>query len=72
MSPTPHPLSASSSSPEPRVLFETVDREGAEETQTALQPELAPADMCETLLINTLQNLMTEAVRGEFDLTAHP
>ncbi|XP_037542268.1 cilia- and flagella-associated protein 65 [Nematolebias whitei] len=72
MSPTPHPLSTSSSSSEPRVLFETVDREGAEETQTTLQPELAPADMCETILINTLQNLMTEAVRGEFDLTAHP
>ncbi|XP_034042439.1 cilia- and flagella-associated protein 65 [Thalassophryne amazonica] len=29
-------------------------------------------DMCEAILLNTIQNLMLEADRREFDLTAHP
>ncbi|XP_037831837.1 cilia- and flagella-associated protein 65 isoform X2 [Kryptolebias marmoratus] len=73
MSSTPRPFSTHSSSPKPHVLCSgTVDREGTEETQATLQPEYAPADMCEVVLMNTFQNLMTEAVRGELVLTAHP
>ncbi|KAL6100579.1 cfap65 [Pungitius sinensis] len=37
-----------------------------------LAPEHAPADLSEGVLLNTLQNLMMEAVRGELVLTAHP
>lgn len=42
--------------------------------QTRVTPHCkrAPADMCVDILLNTLQNLMTEAVRGELDLTVHP
>lgn len=36
------------------------------------QRQRVPAEMCEDILLNTLQNLMVEAVRGELDLTAHP
>ncbi|KAI3356474.1 hypothetical protein L3Q82_017688, partial [Scortum barcoo] len=57
----------------------TVDSQGAAggsgnrpQTQSAPHPEHAPADMTEDVLLNTLQNLMMEAVRGELILTAHP
>ncbi|XP_051260176.1 cilia- and flagella-associated protein 65 isoform X3 [Dicentrarchus labrax] len=42
------------------------------ETQNTLHTEHVPADMMEDVLLNTLQNLMMEAVRGELVLTAHP
>ncbi|KAK5861375.1 hypothetical protein PBY51_022778 [Eleginops maclovinus] len=35
-------------------------------------PDHAPADVSEEVLLNTLQNLVMEAVRGELVLTAHP
>ncbi|XP_040004712.1 cilia- and flagella-associated protein 65 isoform X2 [Xiphias gladius] len=57
----------------------TVDRDGAAgclgntpQTQDTLHTERVPADMSEVVLLNTLQNLMMEAVRGELVLTAHP
>ncbi|KAM7380772.1 hypothetical protein PAMP_004045 [Pampus punctatissimus] len=42
------------------------------QTQTTLSTEHAHADMSEDILLNTLQNLMMEAVRGELVLTVHP
>ncbi|XP_056292370.1 cilia- and flagella-associated protein 65 [Pseudoliparis swirei] len=41
-------------------------------TQNTAHTEHVPADMSEDVLLNTLQNLMMEAVRGELVLTAHP
>ncbi|XP_023144688.2 cilia- and flagella-associated protein 65 [Amphiprion ocellaris] len=40
------------------------------EKQQTLHAEHVPADMVEDVLLNTLQNLMMEAVRGELVLTA--
>ncbi|XP_042350684.1 cilia- and flagella-associated protein 65 isoform X3 [Plectropomus leopardus] len=42
------------------------------QTQNTPCTEHVPADMREDVLLNTLQNLMMEAVRGELVLTAHP
>ncbi|XP_071348758.1 cilia- and flagella-associated protein 65 isoform X2 [Trachinotus anak] len=57
----------------------TVDREGTAgclgntpQTQNTLHTECVPDDMSEAVLLNTLQNLMMEAVSGELVLTAHP
>ncbi|KAK2839571.1 hypothetical protein Q5P01_013311 [Channa striata] len=57
----------------------TVDREDSagslenkSQTQKTLHPEYVPAYMAEDVLLNTLQNLMMEAVRGELVLTAYP
>ncbi|KAE8299504.1 Cilia- and flagella-associated protein 65 [Larimichthys crocea] len=41
-------------------------------TQNTLHAEHVSSDICEDVLLNTLQNLMMEAVRGELVLTAHP
>uniref|UniRef100_A0A3Q1HG52 Uncharacterized protein n=1 Tax=Anabas testudineus TaxID=64144 RepID=A0A3Q1HG52_ANATE len=56
-----------------------VDRDGTAgrltnkpQTQNTLRPEYVPASMAEDVLLNTLQNLMMEAVSGELVLTAHP
>lgn len=57
----------------------TVDKEGTAgclgygpQTQSTLHTNHVPADMSEDVLLNTLQNVMMEAVRGELVLTAHP
>ncbi|XP_029386708.1 cilia- and flagella-associated protein 65 [Echeneis naucrates] len=54
----------------------TVNRKGPEglwgDTNSTLYTQHVLDDMCETVLLNTLQNLMMEAVRGELELTAHP
>ncbi|XP_040912258.1 cilia- and flagella-associated protein 65 [Toxotes jaculatrix] len=57
----------------------TVDREGTAgcsgntpRTQDTVHTECVLADVTEDVLLNTLQNLMMEAVRGELVLTAHP
>ncbi|GAA6231328.1 coiled-coil domain-containing protein 108 [Lates japonicus] len=51
----------------------TVDREGTAGCSGNTQhTEPVPADMSEGVLLNTLQNLMMEAVSGELVLTAHP
>ncbi|XP_037646659.1 cilia- and flagella-associated protein 65 isoform X1 [Sebastes umbrosus] len=42
------------------------------QTQNTPHTERVPADISEDVLLNTLQNLMMEAVRGELGLTAHP
>ncbi|XP_034550185.1 cilia- and flagella-associated protein 65 isoform X3 [Notolabrus celidotus] len=42
------------------------------QTETALHRSHVPADISEDVLLNTIQNLMMEAVRGELVLTAHP
>lgn len=60
-----------------REQCDTVDREGTagcpgNRLQTQRHTDHAPADVTEDILLNTLQNLMTEAVRGELVLTAHP
>lgn len=56
-----------------------VDRDGTAgrldiktQTQNTLHPEYVPAYVAEDVLLNTLQNLMMEAVSGELVLTAHP
>lgn len=46
--------------------------ENKPQTQNTLRPEYLPAYMAEDVLLNSLQNLMVEAVSGELDLTAHP
>uniref|UniRef100_UPI0009B41025 cilia- and flagella-associated protein 65 n=1 Tax=Monopterus albus TaxID=43700 RepID=UPI0009B41025 len=57
----------------------TEDREGTAgclenrlQTQNTQSAERVPADISKYVLLNTLQNLMMEAVRGELVLTAHP
>ncbi|XP_070832675.1 LOW QUALITY PROTEIN: cilia- and flagella-associated protein 65 [Chaetodon trifascialis] len=62
-----------------RKQHSSVDSEGTAgcsgnrpHTEHALLTEHVPADMSEDVLLNTLQNLMMEAVRGELLLTAHP
>uniref|UniRef100_A0A3B4YKV7 Cilia and flagella associated protein 65 n=1 Tax=Seriola lalandi dorsalis TaxID=1841481 RepID=A0A3B4YKV7_SERLL len=57
----------------------TVDREGTAgfsgntpQRQNTLHTKHVPNGMSEVVLLNTLQNLMMEAVRGELLLTAHP
>uniref|UniRef100_A0A3B4UBL5 Cilia and flagella associated protein 65 n=1 Tax=Seriola dumerili TaxID=41447 RepID=A0A3B4UBL5_SERDU len=57
----------------------TVDREGTAgcsgntpQRQNTLHTKHVPDGMSEVVLLNTLQNLMMEAVRGELLLTAHP
>lgn len=57
----------------------TVDRDGTAgslenqpQTQDTLHPEYVLAYMAEEVLLNTLQNLMMEAVNEELILTAHP
>lgn len=42
------------------------------QTQSTLHTDHVPADMSEDVLLNTLQNVMMEAVRGEVVLTAQP
>ncbi|KAK5609720.1 hypothetical protein CRENBAI_024656 [Crenichthys baileyi] len=78
--PSTNPSSILPSSPQPPVLVNgTVDGERAagcsetiSRTQTTHWPELAPVDVIEDILLNTLQNILMEAVRGELVLTAHP
>ncbi|MEQ2261966.1 hypothetical protein XENORESO_018890 [Xenotaenia resolanae] len=78
--PSTNPSSILPSSPQPPVLVNgTVDGERAtgcsetiSRTQTTHWPDLAPVDVIEDILLNTLQNIMMEAVRGELVLTAHP
>uniref|UniRef100_A0A3Q3M416 Cilia and flagella associated protein 65 n=1 Tax=Mastacembelus armatus TaxID=205130 RepID=A0A3Q3M416_9TELE len=41
-------------------------------TQSTEHTKHVPANISETVLLNTLQNLMMEAVRGELNLTGHP
>lgn len=41
-------------------------------SSSPLTPQRVPADISEYVLMNTLQNLMMEAVRGELVLTSHP
>ncbi|XP_059199527.1 cilia- and flagella-associated protein 65 [Centropristis striata] len=62
-----------------KELHNTVDSEGtvgclgnSPQIQKRPHTEHVPADMSEDVLLNTLQNLMMEAVRGELVLTAHP
>ncbi|KAM9346883.1 cilia- and flagella-associated protein 65 [Symphorus nematophorus] len=83
---TPPPRSPSSSHPAPqtqalpsgtvagqREQHHTVDSEGtAGCSGKTPHAEHVPADLSEDVLLNTLQNLMMEAVRGELVLTAHP
>ncbi|XP_069010849.1 cilia- and flagella-associated protein 65 [Embiotoca jacksoni] len=73
---SPCPSSSPPPTPRPQVLLSgTGDREetaGCSGTWSALRPERVPADMSEDILLNTLQNLMMEAVREELILTAHP
>ncbi|KAK2906267.1 cilia- and flagella-associated protein 65 [Channa argus] len=73
---------------EPQVLLSgseagrndnTVDKEESagslknkSQTQNTLHPENVPAHIVEDILLNTLQNLMMEAVRGELALNAYP
>nr|XP_019945243.1 PREDICTED: cilia- and flagella-associated protein 65 [Paralichthys olivaceus] len=66
-SPSPRPQ-AVLDRPEARLTEQhsTVDRAGTAPV------ERAPVDVSKGVLVNTLQNLMMEAVRGELVLTAHP
>uniref|UniRef100_A0A8C3A4G6 Si:ch1073-349o24.2 n=1 Tax=Cyclopterus lumpus TaxID=8103 RepID=A0A8C3A4G6_CYCLU len=80
------PTSPPHLTPKPQVLLsgtaaqkEPVDREGTagrlrnqQRTQNTAHTEHVPADTSEDVLLNTLQNLMMEAVRGELVLTSHP
>ncbi|KAK9537382.1 hypothetical protein VZT92_005007 [Zoarces viviparus] len=77
--PTPKPHILLSGTAEQKEQHNVVDSEGTvgrsrnePRTQNTPHTEHVPADMCEDVLLNTLQNLMMEAVRGELDLTAHP
>ncbi|KAM4558145.1 cilia- and flagella-associated protein 65 isoform 3-T3 [Odontesthes bonariensis] len=72
--------SSSPSTPQPPFLLNgTIDRKGTGESsenrpqmQSTLQSQHAPAHVTEAILMNTLQNLMMEVIRGELVLTAHP
>ncbi|XP_041857030.1 cilia- and flagella-associated protein 65 isoform X2 [Melanotaenia boesemani] len=74
-SPT-QPISCSTSTPQPNGIVERKEAAGCSENkprmQTTLKSKHAPADVCQVILMNTFQNLMMEAVRGELVLTAHP
>ncbi|XP_054471804.1 cilia- and flagella-associated protein 65 [Anoplopoma fimbria] len=76
---TPKPQNLSSGTTEQKEQHNTVDKEGTAgyssnkpQTQNTPHTQHVPADMNEDVLLNTLQNLMMEAVRGELVLTAHP
>ncbi|XP_068428766.1 cilia- and flagella-associated protein 65 isoform X2 [Clinocottus analis] len=76
---TPKPQVLLSVTAEQKEQHSTVDSEGTAgrlgnqlPTQNTPHAEHAPADMSEDVLLNTLQNLMMEAVRGELVLTAYP
>ncbi|KAM4561619.1 cilia- and flagella-associated protein 65 [Fundulus diaphanus] len=63
----------------PSAIPPSVDGEGASggletvpQSQASPGSERAPADVIEAVLLNTLQNIMMEAARGELVLTAHP
>ncbi|KAM6934057.1 cilia- and flagella-associated protein 65 [Xenentodon cancila] len=69
--------SSTSSIPQAHIrLNETMDRDWAvgclENNCITRSPELVPADTSEVVLLNTLQNVMMEAVRGELVLTSYP
>ncbi|XP_031714488.1 cilia- and flagella-associated protein 65 isoform X2 [Anarrhichthys ocellatus] len=76
---TPKPHILLSGTAEQKEQHNAVDSEGTAgrsknepRTQNTPHTEHVPADMCEDVLLNTLQNLMMEAVRGELVLTALP
>ncbi|XP_036966082.1 cilia- and flagella-associated protein 65 isoform X1 [Acanthopagrus latus] len=73
---SPHPTSQPQCPLSGREQHHTVDEAGTagrpEKTQNTPHIEHEAADLCEDVLLNTLQNLMMEAFRGELDLTAHP
>ncbi|XP_061578921.1 cilia- and flagella-associated protein 65 [Cololabis saira] len=69
--------SSSSTIPQSHIRLDgTMDRDRAagclENTFQTQSPEHVPADSSEAVLLNTLQNVMMEAVRGELVLTSHP
>jgi len=72
--------SCSPSTPQPHFLLNgTIDRKGTTvysenrpQIQSTLQSQHAPAHVNEAIMMNTLQNLMMEVIRGELILTAHP
>ncbi|KAF3842925.1 hypothetical protein F7725_001774 [Dissostichus mawsoni] len=70
--------SSSSSYPAPQAQLLSSGTQGEEDPLSPVDgegtphPEHVPADVSEEVLLNTLQNLMMEAVRGELVLTAHP
>ncbi|KAM8855968.1 cilia- and flagella-associated protein 65 isoform 2-T2 [Spinachia spinachia] len=75
----PDPQILSGGTGQQKEQRDTADSEGAagrwrdnSPTQSTVLAEHAPADLSEDVLLNTLQNLMMEAVRGELILTAHP
>nr|XP_046260401.1 cilia- and flagella-associated protein 65 isoform X2 [Scatophagus argus] len=74
-----HQILLSETMAEQREQHKEVDSEGTAgcsgnrpQTQETLFSAHVPADISENILLNTLQNLMMEAVRGELVLTAHP
>ncbi|XP_068557648.1 cilia- and flagella-associated protein 65 [Cebidichthys violaceus] len=76
---TPKPQTPLSGTAEQKEQHSAADSEGTAgrsrnkpQTRNTPHTEHVPADMCEDVLLNTLQNLMMEAVRGELVLTAHP
>lgn len=76
---TPDPQILSSGTAERKEQRGTADSEGTaarwrnnSPTQSTAHAEHVPADLSEEVLLNTLQNLMMEAVRGELVLTARP
>ncbi|XP_061775397.1 cilia- and flagella-associated protein 65 [Nerophis ophidion] len=73
--PTPEPQNGQE---ETKALLDILDSQvdskrsaGCLGTGLEMKPdiELVPADVCNDILLNTLQNLMMEAVRGDFNLT---
>ncbi|XP_010778101.1 coiled-coil domain-containing protein 108-like [Notothenia coriiceps] len=70
--------SSSSSYPAPQAQLLSSGAQGEEDQLCPVDgegtphPEHVPADVSEEVLLNTLQNLIIEAVGGELDLTAHP
>ncbi|XP_077947353.1 cilia- and flagella-associated protein 65 isoform X2 [Gasterosteus aculeatus] len=76
---TPDPQILSSGTAERKEQRGTADSAGTagrwrnnSPTQSTAHAEHVPADLSEEVLLNTLQNLMMEAVRGELVLTARP
>lgn len=67
------PTSSRETKAESHEEHSTVDRTGnAPPTQSVPHARRVPDVMSEAILLNTFQNLMMEAVRGELVLTAHP
>lgn len=74
--PTPQPQAPLPGQKEQHNTVDSEDTAGSlgnrPQTPSSLNTERVPADLSEEVLLNTLQNLMMEAVRGELVLTAHP